>query len=1764
MSTDNFNQQLTYNLNQDLNTAQAKRDFMAELSELMYAESLNSNKPKVNAEGQATLYAQFYNDNGEVRKEITGDVRQYLQNQRVAENSRFLDKLRDYNVVALSGDNWDGYAGMVISPKGQNNKGILVSRGSENILTHPNDWGNNFEMGALNIADQLGIEAPESSLQFQTSKQLLIDARKNQPTLNEISTTGHSQGGAIAIALEKVIYLTDGLTLGETYAFNPPGFASSATEGLNKDQIDVLKSKTHIYSVAGDPVSDILFTNQLVDPVTIYTSSNDKHAMANLVTANQSTFNPENNKYLNSNGNLDEAVLADRLTLLDNVIESQEGLLANNSSVENIWLKTLNDTGLADNTNPYKLIEAATLEKQGLQNMLGNLDDYGYVASNYQSIDLANDMMLASVGGHQGESLINAIVNSVNKLPTTEEKAQFVDSLKNSDVFDNVLGSEATDSMGIQSIDELVLSKFQQAATQRYGDPLVVDLDRDGKLETTSANGDVLFDHDNDGQATGTGWVNADDGLLVRDIDGSGTIDSGRELFGDNTIKSDGTKAVDGFDALNDLDSNNNNVFDSSDTAYEEVKVWQDKDQDGVTDEGELTSLADAGIDSIDLNAKTVNQNVEGGILRKTSTATNTDGGTTAVGAMDFAENKFYSKFEDVLETSQELQNSINVAGQGALRSLHEAASLSPDLKELLTGLYSGDTPVTDSAIHEVLLEWARTSQNFETSLDILDGVTLDDGTQINVGISDRVRNVIEQTAILEALNGSRILEYNIRDNGDSYGIYVQTGEEVFDFADGGATVVKGNTVNLNDWDFHRLADNGRTTVINQGYVSALNSIKDLVQTNSVLTEVQPFLLENISFELDDTGEVALNFDGISETIINKIKADPSNGLSFLDKVIQVENYTLLNDNWNSSNVMNGDNFTLEEIAAINSLNYELNGKRVIIGTDDIDELVGTDSAEAIYGGLGDDHIDGGKGDDILYGGLGDDYLSGGLNGSDKLYGGEGNDTISTGRGSHIEVEGGKGDDSIYSSYSSKNVVYKYDLGDGFDVIKRESNSYYGVHIDHKIEFGESISQSDIKFEKSGNNLIVMIKGDSSQGIRVENFYSTNNKYKSLVESFEFADGSVLTRSSGVFNFALEGSDNADVLSGSDQSESLTGDGGDDSLYGQKGNDILDGGIGDDYLNGGSEQDILYGGAGNDNLDGGSESDILYGGEGDDNLYGGFGNDKLYGGSGDDTINTGQGGTSEVEGGQGNDIIISGYGTKGNTYRYNLGDGFDVIKRESNSYYGVHIDHKIEFGESISQSDIKFEKSGNNLIVMIKGDSSQGIRVENFYSTNNKYKSLVESFEFTDGSVLTRSSGVFNFDIEGSDNADVLSGSDQSESLTGNGGDDSLYGRRGNDTLDGGQGSDILYGGEGNDILCDEEGNDALYGERGNDILDGGKGEDHLDGGHGNDVLFGGEGNDTLDGSYGDDRIYGGLGNDIIYTGSWSSDDYVEGGKGNDTIFTSLGTSKSTYKYNLGDGFDVIQRDKISGNYVNFDHKVLFGNGIKKSDLSFEKQGNNLSVTIQGNPTQGMRINNFYASSTWYRSFVDKFEFANGDILSKSDIKIGTANNDTLVGNTRDNIITGNEGDDVISGGQGDDVLAGGAGSDIYNYSTGDGNDTINLAGDGSTDTLKLNDISKDDILFSRSDNDLEINFHDQLSSLIVDDYFESQFNNDSLIIDTNDEFQMQLAANANKMAEILVANTSIDEDIDGGSVDGSNQVTTQVDSSQLAELWVPKNNESA
>lgn len=131
--------------------------------------------------------------------------------------------------------------------------------------------------------------------------------------------------------------------------------------------------------------------------------------------------------------------------------------------------------------------------------------------------------------------------------------------------------------------------------------PLILDLDGGGISNSGIEPGyPILFDYDGDGLRTATGWVGAGEAIVVRDLNGNGKIDSGRELFGDSTLLTRGSKAgqraANGFEALADLDSNNDGQFNAADTAFASAKLWKDANQNGISEAGELFTFAQLGV----------------------------------------------------------------------------------------------------------------------------------------------------------------------------------------------------------------------------------------------------------------------------------------------------------------------------------------------------------------------------------------------------------------------------------------------------------------------------------------------------------------------------------------------------------------------------------------------------------------------------------------------------------------------------------------------------------------------------------------------------------------------------------------------------------------------------------------------------------------------------------------------------------------------------------------------------------------------------------------------------------------------------------------------------------------------------------------------------------------------------------------------------------------------------------------------------------------
>lgn len=132
--------------------------------------------------------------------------------------------------------------------------------------------------------------------------------------------------------------------------------------------------------------------------------------------------------------------------------------------------------------------------------------------------------------------------------------------------------------------------------------PLVLSFDG-GPVKLLADDGSARFDLSSrqDGSELRTDWPAAENPWLALDRDGDGVISSGRELFGSATTLGGGT-AANGFEALAALDDNVDGVIDARDAAYARLRLWSDRDHDRVSSPGELRSLAEAGVEALELH----------------------------------------------------------------------------------------------------------------------------------------------------------------------------------------------------------------------------------------------------------------------------------------------------------------------------------------------------------------------------------------------------------------------------------------------------------------------------------------------------------------------------------------------------------------------------------------------------------------------------------------------------------------------------------------------------------------------------------------------------------------------------------------------------------------------------------------------------------------------------------------------------------------------------------------------------------------------------------------------------------------------------------------------------------------------------------------------------------------------------------------------------------------------------------------------------------
>jgi Ca2+-binding RTX toxin-like protein len=1200
--------------------------------------------------------------------------------------------------------------------------------------------------------------------------------------------------------------------------------------------------------------------------------------------------------------------------------------------------------------------------------------------------------------------------------------------------------------------------------------PIVLDLDRDGVETVPTADG-VPFDHYGDGFRERSGWVGSDDGLLVWDRNGNGRIDNGSELFGNRTPLRGGGVAANGFAALTSWDDNADGRIDASDVVWSSLRVWRDRNGDGMSTPDEVVFLSDLGITAINttyVNSTTVD--AQGNAHKQIGSFTKADGSTEAAEDVWFKVDPLHAIAAQPLDVPADVAMLPDFRGYGTAHSLHQA--MVRDTNGTLKGLvqaFANSTDPTQRAVlvDQILFRWTGSNGIDPTSR----GALMD----------------ARQMAVLEAFMGQGYVGYGGATN--PYHTSAPILQQAF--TDLKELVYAGLMAQTHLSDLYaRVAFAWEET---QGLVGDLAAATAELQQQlatdpaAARTDLAEFARGLRAFGAEQTldywafRDIFVAQDPTLEWTIDSLGRNPIVGTAGRD---------VLSGTAGADALLGGPGDDILRGGAGKDVIYGDEGADALWGDDGDDILVGGAGNDQLYGGNDDDRLEGGEGDDLLSGDAGDDTLLGGAGndrliggaGDDVLRGGEGADQLAGGDGADV-LDGGPGSDSLQGNRGGD--IYLFGRGSGQDSIQDMGDISGAPDV---IRLGAGIVAGDISIRRSGDHLVLAITGTADQLTVYYAFgqFSPGNE----IEAVEFADGTVwdLARIKAML---IQGSAGPDTLIGYDTADAISGLAGNDVISGRGADDTLDGGPGADRLEGEAGDDTLLGGSGNDQLYGGAGNDTLRGEAGDDYLNGGAGAELLDGGPGNDSM----------EGGPGPDI-----------YLFGRGSGQDTIQ-DTDATPGT-ID-AIQVASDLAPSDISARRDGDHLVLTINGTTDQ-LTVW-YWFWQDRPDNQVEEIRFADGTVWDVAT-VKQKVVTGTAGADTLIGYPTADTLDGLAGNDTIFGRAGDDTLRGGDGADRLYGEAGNDTLLGGAGDDYLNGGAGADMLDGGVGNDSLDGGPGADTyLFGrGSGQDTIQ----DVDTTTGVVDTIQMAAGIQPRDVLLARNGDHLVLTINGTADQLTVYywfwqdRPDDQVEQVRFDDgTTWDVAAIKQKVLTGtagpgtlvgyatadnlSGLAGNDVLFGRAGDDTLDGGSGADTMyGEAGNDTYIVDNPADAVIESA--GNGTDTARSSVTYAlpaNVENLTLVGSAAING-AGNALDNVLAGNSAANVLTGAAGNDTYVFDPGWGQDVVseNDSTPGNRDVMLFRaPVHPLDLVLSRAAGSLAIALHAATDTVTVQGWYNGK-----------------------------------------------------------------------
>jgi len=792
------------------------------------------------------------------------------------------------------------------------------------------------------------------------------------------------------------------------------------------------------------------------------------------------------------------------------------------------WAKW--DEGTVNKTVPDKILDKPEEEQEKI------FKDYGFLKEKVDKLIRENNEELETedqktdgsafrpdaAGNTEGPAAGSQKPNQQQEFSPEELAEQLTANIQNrvSDAVSELIGK--------------MPERIVEAIKNRYVDPVVVDLDRDGEFVTSLADG-VHFDLNGDGFAEKTAWISRGDGLLVRDVNGNGKIDDGTELFGDQTIKKDGTTAKSGFEALAELDSNGDGILDSSDSEFDSMKIWMDFDRNGISNKNELFTLKEFGIISIDLGNRIISQMDQYGNLIKSQSIMG--GGDTGFHINEYG---FSVDYVDTWYKGEEIDTSVlpdglpDIKGCGTLISLAEAMVKNGKLLELVnTYVNEQDSRVKSGMVEDILFAWtgadqvdadSRGSRMNAKKLHVVEQVY----GQKFVGTSGP-NPIVGAAAILNELYDSihediekRLLVQTVyREALESICITYNKATESFegDFAEPIIKISEKYSRQYAKWFVNDLLENTDVkTCFGREYIAEQLKGKD--------EELRLFILADKFFA---GGDAADNLSGTSgnDLLYGRIGNDKLNG-GYGDDIYVFsfgDGDDVIYDNGGTDRIVFGEGILAEDLRFRRKgldlhITNEKSGDHILVkdmyynGSQQVESVEFADGTVWTAADIADRvrYHDGTDGDDtistyeknpnyvvndndVVHAGAGNDTVYTG-NGDDEIHGEEGNDTINAGNGNDL-LDGGKGNDTLNGGNGDD--TYLFNLGDGNDVI-------YDTAGNDKILFGENITKEDLVFSRSNNDLCISVMGTDQSIVNSNYYYSPQYR----IEEIQTSDGYAL------------------------------------------------------------------------------------------------------------------------------------------------------------------------------------------------------------------------------------------------------------------------------------------------------------------------------------------------------------------------------------------------------------------------------------------------------------------------------------------------------------------------------------------------------------------------------------------------------------------------------------------------------------------------------